>query len=47
MSIAQGHVFVLSSSQKCPINIYLKVNCYEDMGILKLEMVDCSPVTNI
>jgi hypothetical protein len=38
MSIAQGLVFGLSSSQKGPINIYLEVNYYEDMSILRLLM---------
>jgi hypothetical protein len=38
MSIAQGHVFVIISSQKGPINICPKINCYEDMGILRFLM---------
>jgi hypothetical protein len=38
MSIAQGNVFGLKLSQKGPINICPKANCYKDMDILRLLM---------
>jgi hypothetical protein len=40
MSIAQGRIFGLVSSQKGPINICPKVNYYEDIGTLRIKVTD-------
>jgi len=40
MSVAQGCVFGLNSSQKGSINMCLKVNCYKNMDILRIMVAD-------
>jgi hypothetical protein len=47
MSTAQGRAFGLSATRKFPLNKCLKVNCYEDMDIVKLLMEVLTVFSNV